>query len=92
MNGGYMGSQGNMRPGSYPGAPNGMYSHPNMGMGGMGSGGPGQQMGSYGGMRPMGMGQYNGQMGPSGYMPPNGGQVRLFDQGCGSVVEVMPFN
>ena len=80
--GGYMGSQGPMRPGSFPGGPpNNMYGsphHPGMNMGGMsmGNGGPGPQMGSYGGMRPMGMNQFNGQMGP-GYMPGAGGQVKL---------------
>ena len=77
-----MGSQGPMRPGSFPGGPpNNMYGsphHPGMNMGGMsmGNGGPGPQMGSYGGMRPMGMNQFNGQMGP-GYMPGAGGQVKL---------------
>lgn len=77
-----MGSQGPMRPGSFPGGPpNNMYGsphHPGMNMAGMnmGNGGPGPQMGSYGGMRPMGMNQFNGQMGP-GYMPGAGGQVKF---------------
>jgi hypothetical protein len=33
VNGGYMGSQGNMRPGNYPNGPNGMYGNMRMGMG-----------------------------------------------------------
>ena len=73
VGGGYMGGQGPMRPGSFPGGPPGnMYGHPGMNMG---SGMQGQPMGAYGGIRPMAMGQYNSQMGP-GYMPGPGGQVK----------------